>query len=169
MTGLADVHTQFANDADAEALYREAIALDRSLHGERHPDVARSLAGLANSLLFQGRFDEAEPLYRDALDIRVDALGDDHPLVAETSNNLASLYYFMGDKQAAEREYSETLRRYRHIFGDEHPETSSVINNLGRTRLELNRIAEAEPEALGIEGRTRPGTVSMTQLGQGGD
>src|SRR5205823_2231210 len=63
------------NRAEAEQLFREALAMDKKLHGAEHLDVARSLASLA-TLLESGRdHDAAEPLYREALDIRRKLLG----------------------------------------------------------------------------------------------
>ena len=51
--------------AAAEAAYREAVGIDRALGGE-HPNLVESLAGLAATLLAQGRAAEGEAPAREA-------------------------------------------------------------------------------------------------------
>jgi len=49
--------------AEAEALYRKALALARKVLGEEHPDTIAAHANLASALDQQGRFAEAQPLF----------------------------------------------------------------------------------------------------------
>src|SRR5262249_9640351 len=54
--------------ADAEALYREALATYQRLYPKQdHPDLALSLTNLAALLHLQGKYADAEPLFREAL------------------------------------------------------------------------------------------------------
>jgi tetratricopeptide (TPR) repeat protein len=54
--------------ADAETLYREALAMRRRLYPKQdHPDLAASLNNLANVLKDQGKHAGAEAVYRAAL------------------------------------------------------------------------------------------------------
>ena len=43
-------------------MHREALAMQRKLLGNEHPDVADSLDGLANVLQAQGKLAEAETM-----------------------------------------------------------------------------------------------------------
>ena len=69
--------------AEAEPLYKRALAIGEKALGPDHPDVAQSLNNLASCTTHQGRYAEAEPLYKRALAIREKALGPDHPDVGQ--------------------------------------------------------------------------------------
>ena len=53
--------------AEAETRYREALAMQRKLLGNEHPDVANSRDDLVELLLRERKFDEAEQLFDDLL------------------------------------------------------------------------------------------------------
>ena len=78
--------------AEAEPLYKRALAIREKALGPDHPDVALSLNNLAFLYDKQGRYADAEPLYKRSLAISEKALGPDHPDVATSLNNLAALY-----------------------------------------------------------------------------
>ena len=65
--------------AEAEPLYRRALAIDEASYGPDHPQVARDLNNLAGLLKAKNRIDEAEPLFRRALAIFEASFGPDHP------------------------------------------------------------------------------------------
>jgi tetratricopeptide (TPR) repeat protein len=66
------------NYTAAEPLFKEALAINKKVLGENHPDYAMSLNNLA--LLYQamGNYTAAEPLYKEALAIRKKVLGENH-------------------------------------------------------------------------------------------
>ena len=80
-----------ARYAEAEPLYRRALAIREAALGPDHPGTATSLYNLAVLLLAKARYAEAEPLYRRALAIDEKAYGPDHPKVAMDMRNLAEL------------------------------------------------------------------------------
>ena len=65
----------WADYAQAEPLYREALALRQTALPAGHPDIATSLNNLAVLFYTTGRFDEAAPLFLEAIQI----LGPEHP------------------------------------------------------------------------------------------
>ena len=65
--------------AEAEPLFRRALAIDEKSFGPDHPDVAIVLNNLARLLRTTNRLAEAEPLMRRALAIDEKSLGPDHP------------------------------------------------------------------------------------------
>src|SRR5262249_6868278 len=75
--------------AEAEPLFRTALAIYLKALGEGHPDTAASYNTLALDLYYQRRYAEAEPLHRRGLAIRLKALGEGHPDTARSYNNLA--------------------------------------------------------------------------------
>ena len=77
--------------AEAEPLYKRALAISEKALGPEHPDVAIRLNNLAVLYWAQGRYAEAEPLLKRALAIREKALGLDHPDTKATRRNLQML------------------------------------------------------------------------------
>jgi CHAT domain-containing protein len=73
---------------EAEALYRQALAVRLKALGEGHPQVGQSYNNLAFVLRDRGKLPEAEALYRQALAVRLKALGEDHPDTAASYRNL---------------------------------------------------------------------------------
>jgi len=55
--------------AEAEPLYKKALAIRKNTFGPAHPDVGASLNNLAVLYSIQGRYADAEPLYERALAI----------------------------------------------------------------------------------------------------
>jgi len=77
--------------AEAEALYQQALEIDRATIGEAHPDYAIDLNNLAGVLSDQGKFAEAEPLYQQAIAILETSLGPDHPNTIKVKANYAAM------------------------------------------------------------------------------
>ena len=77
--------------AEAEPLYRRALAIREEKLGDDHPDVAQSLNNLALLLKTQGKLAEAEPLSRRALDIFEQKLGAGHPNTQTVRENYQAL------------------------------------------------------------------------------
>jgi tetratricopeptide (TPR) repeat protein len=88
--------------AEAELLFRQALAICRKVLGEEHPLTAQGYNNLAFNLNQQGKYVEAEPLYRKALAIRVKALGAEHPFTAASYTNLGSSLLLQGRYAEAE-------------------------------------------------------------------
>jgi tetratricopeptide (TPR) repeat protein len=69
-------------DAEAEALYGQAVTLLEKARGPEHPQVAMARLGRADFLTARGRPAEAEPDYQRALHGLEQAVGPNHPIVA---------------------------------------------------------------------------------------
>ena len=82
LNNLAGLYAHQGRYADAEPLYKRALAIREKALGPDHPDVAASLNNLAELYANQGRYADAEPLYKRSLAISEKALGPDHPDVA---------------------------------------------------------------------------------------
>jgi tetratricopeptide (TPR) repeat protein len=66
LNNLAGLYSGQGRQADAEPLYKRALAIRERALGPDHPDVAQSLNHLADLYSAQGRHAEAEPLYKRA-------------------------------------------------------------------------------------------------------
>jgi serine/threonine protein kinase len=87
---------------EAEALIRQALAIQLKALPEGHPEVAKSYINLANCLHYQGKVSEAEALYRQALAIQLKALPQNHPDFTESYYNLANCLQAQGKTDEAE-------------------------------------------------------------------
>ena len=76
---------------EAEPLYHEALAIDRKVLPDGHPDIATDLNNLALLLKAQGKYSEAEPLCRESLGIRKTVWPSGHPSTTAALSNLAEL------------------------------------------------------------------------------
>ncbi len=134
-----------AQYAQAEPLYKRALAIRENALGPDHPNVAISLNDLAVLYDTQGKFTEAEPLHKRALAIKEKALGPDHPNVATSLNNLAGLYYTQGKFHEAEPLYQRALAIDEKAYGPNHPEVATDLNNLAMLYKTQGKFHEAEP------------------------
>ncbi len=131
--------------AEAEPMYRRALAIDENSYGSDHPDVARDLNNLAGLLRATNRLAEAEPMYRRALAIDEKSYGPDHPNVAVRLNNLAGLLEATNRLAEAEPMYRRVVSIFEKSLGPDHPNVATALNNLAGLLRATNRLAEAEP------------------------
>ena len=154
LNNLALVVMTAGNHAEAESLYRDALAMNRRLYGESHPEVALSLGELGALYRNRGDLANAEARYREALAMQRDLLGDEHPEVARLTSSLAFTYHDKGDLEKALALAAEALQIQRKMLGEEHPNVGSTLAVLGRWQMEAGNIALAEDrlrEALVIQ------------------
>jgi tetratricopeptide (TPR) repeat protein len=71
--------------------YNYYAIICKQLLGSEHPDVAKSLNGLAWLYYTQGQYETAKPLYQRALAIYEKALGSEHLKLATFLENYALL------------------------------------------------------------------------------
>jgi predicted nucleic acid-binding protein len=115
--------------ADAEPLYKPALAIQERAHGPDDPGVAWELHNLASFYDNQGRYAEAEPLHKRALAIFEKALGPDHRVVAPVLTGLAELYNNQGRYADAEPLYKRALAIQERAHPD-HPFVAHLLNGL---------------------------------------
>jgi tetratricopeptide (TPR) repeat protein len=95
--------------AEAERLYRQALAIDDEHHDQTHPDTAITLSRLAAICKDDARLAEAESLLADALRIRERVHGPDHPWTAAVLVNLADVHDRQGRPHEAARAHERAL------------------------------------------------------------
>ncbi len=91
LDNLAELYRAQGRYAEAEPLYKRALAIFEKALGPEHPDVAINLDNLAGLYHAQGKYAEAEPLVKRALAIFEKVLGPEHPHVATGLENYAAL------------------------------------------------------------------------------
>ena len=149
---------------NAEGTLREAVAIRRSLLGNRHQDVAASLNNLAVAVGQQNRFREAIPLHQEALAVLRAAKGPEHPDVATGLNTLANAYAIVGDYGAADSLFRRALDQRVKLLGPHHPEVAWTHYSYADMLRLSGAYARAIPEAeavLAERGGALPDTHPM--------
>jgi eukaryotic-like serine/threonine-protein kinase len=112
------LQAQNGRDAEARAMFEEALSLNRKLLGPDSPKVANCLNHLALVALFAGR--EAESMLREALAIQKKHYGAEHWEMAWTFQNMSSVL----ERKGALREAAATRRQAvaldRKFYGEKH-------------------------------------------------
>jgi tetratricopeptide (TPR) repeat protein len=125
-------------------MLERALALDRRLLGERHPETSTTEANLAGLLLNSRRADAALRLANVALAAFEETLGPKNPRVGSVSLILAFCWRAKGDRGRAERFYRRALAIDEAAYGPDHPETLGDVKNLAEFLREIGKTAEAD-------------------------
>ncbi len=91
LAGLAAVRRGLGDDAAAEGLYRQALAIREMVHAPDHMVVVVTLEQLADTCAALRKFGEARALLERALAVRERTLGADHPTVRTLRERLTDL------------------------------------------------------------------------------
>ena len=127
--------------AEAEALFRRALAIDEKRWGPIDQHVFTDLINLGGLLQETNRLAEAEPLFRRALAL-AEGYGPGHEQ-ARALNSLGALLREMNRPAEAEALHRRALP-LTESFGYE-PHIASTLGNLAGLLQDANRLEEAEP------------------------
>ena len=131
--------------AEAEALYRQALAIRQASLGPDGAAVGSSLNNIAEVCRLTGRIEEAVPLYERAISIQSAVLGEESEPVAQAVNNLAIVRVDQGRFADAEILFRRALDARQRTLGGDHPKTASAISNLGGVLDVMGRPDRARP------------------------
>lgn len=143
LTNLAVALSRSGKEAEAEAHYREALALRKRSLPSHDYRTGNALASLGAMLSRSGQIEEGIGYSRQALESYQTSLGDNNPLTLRAKNDLASTLFLQGDAAAASELFTQLLRSSQDRLGREHPELVLPLNNLGRVLSEQCRFDEA--------------------------
>jgi eukaryotic-like serine/threonine-protein kinase len=130
--------------AEAEAEYREAVAVFRAAEGPQSLGAANTQLRVAEMVLARrGDTAQAEALIRSALTITRAAVGD-HPRTSWAMSSLAKLLASRGQLREAEQLALAGLEIQRRTFGPQHPNVADYANVLVAIYVRAGRLAEAE-------------------------
>lgn len=132
--GAADAKTRQALDEAVAQSTRDLEVAERSL-GPAHPEVARILAGMAQSLWGLEDYATAGPLADRALAIRLKAFGPESHEAASSFYQVAELRRANGDYAGAIRFHQRALAVWRRVLGPQSFEAASSLHYLGVLRL----------------------------------
>lgn len=172
---LGEVYEALGQYDQAETMYRAALSLRRSLHGNMHTNVADALDLLGHELTAcRGENEEGPALLREALMIRTNLLGCQHVQVAASLHHLGVISNLdKPDEQDALLERALVIRRQ--LLGNSHAQVAESLTALANSMTWQARQDEAEAyarEALAVlsrlaPGETAPQTVAFAQAALG--
>lgn len=144
LNNLAETYRAQRRYAEAEGIYRHALAVKEQVLGARHPEVAISLSNLAGLRYVLGDFAGAEHLFKRALAILEATLGANHLEAAKVLGNLAAVSYMQGRCIEAEALYRSALVIRENALGPYHPDVARTLINLATVCRALGRREEAD-------------------------
>ncbi|MEI7902822.1 MAG: tetratricopeptide repeat protein, partial [bacterium] len=130
--------------AEAEPLYRRALAVDEQSYGPDHPSVAKDLNAMAGLFYLTNRLAESEPLTRRALTINEQSRGPDHPDMVGALNSLASVLQATSRWKEAEPLLRRAVVIAEQSHAPDHPAVIASLNCLALLLQSTRRMAEAE-------------------------
>lgn len=136
---LRDGHPDRAADA-----YRRAVSLKIRHFGRSHPEVARSLIGLANAEFALGKFEEALRAQKKALRIRREKLGPDHWLVASVYNDIAATLEASGRFDEAAKMMRKDIHIHEKRLGSGHVRLGGMWLRYAKLLKKAGRLDDAE-------------------------
>jgi serine/threonine protein kinase len=142
---LANSHKGLGRYAEAESLYRGALASAERHWGPGHPRTAQVSYHLAD-LLFEhmDQLEEPERLYRRALEIQRRSLGDRHLDQIHGIHSLGHLLARTGRVDEAEALIRGGIDMLTSTFGPSHPRVGESYSQLGGAMLWGGRPEAAE-------------------------
>ena len=135
------------------SLAEQALAIQRELLGERHPDTAKSLSSLAGYINALGDPKRALELAEQALAIQCELLGERHPDTATVLHNMAGYLQSLGKMQQAYACAQRAFEINKQIFGPQHPSTLRTANLLSK----INRPGFRIPSGKKSQGKRKKG------------
>jgi serine/threonine-protein kinase len=129
----------------SEALYREALAIQRQAEGAGGPVVGKILVDQGRLEDVLGRYESAERLYRAGLEIERRSLGAGDPTYLYDLANLSEILHDAGKDREAEAVLRGVIGQQEKALGRDHPDLSFTLNNLALLLHTQGRYAEAEP------------------------
>jgi tetratricopeptide (TPR) repeat protein len=156
-----EILSYLERDAEADAAYRQAMAIAATLTGDADfvaAERARSLAGLATLAAFAGDAKRAEEGFAESVRLLDGVFGADHPRTISATISLGSASYQRGRRDAAREAWTRALALADKVYEPGGPQAGTLRNNLGLLLLEEGDLAAAEPllrESLASDRRHR--------------
>ena len=144
LSGLARVLQQTGRNAEAESLYRQALAAVEEADGSDSATVSVMLSELAWVLMREGRPAEAELMFRRAVAIREKMTGGDELQLAEALGGLADAVERQGRMEESVEINRRSLKILEEKAGPKDALTALKVRYIGSQLVELNRFDEAE-------------------------
>jgi len=144
LRSFSNVKSAKGDYAEAEALVRQALAIDLRYPGVRDRAIAEDLNLVGYVQYVAGNLRGADSSATAALEILRRLLPPDHPSLLEALGNLATLRAARGNFREAEPLAREVLEGRRRVYPKGHPDVAFAMGELAYALQGEERYAEAE-------------------------
>jgi tetratricopeptide (TPR) repeat protein len=131
-------------DAETKPVLVDALERSRRVLGEKHPQTAGLMTGLAVAYSNLNELDKAEEMAQHCVELRRSVLGDEHPLTTASILILARVYILKNEIDKAETLTSRALELTRNFRLENNPFLIWHYASLGWHNLELGRVTQAD-------------------------
>ena len=121
---LGVIENAAGRNVEAEAYFRQALALREQVQGDDALDIAVTLNGLGNALGALGREKEAEQVLKRAVSVIESKVGPNHPLVLKPLNNMLPFVGRQGRIEEADAILQRMTTLAEAVHGPNHPEAA---------------------------------------------
>jgi eukaryotic-like serine/threonine-protein kinase len=146
LTDMANSHFYAGHLDISNSLNQRALAMDRQLYGERHPNVAEDLLNLGAIQSEWGHYAEAERDDRQALDILQNFYGKDNPEAASVMTLVSRALISQGKISDAADMLRDALGVLERAYGKVHPRVASALGELGKVAMQQGKLDDAEAD-----------------------
>ncbi|CAM9735373.1 unnamed protein product [Scytosiphon promiscuus] len=129
---------------EADALFREVLAIEEEKLGPEHRDVADTLSNLGECALKSGRTKEATKFYERALEIEEKSFGAEQPVLGSTLHCLGLCAEQDGRAEEAQEYFRRSLAIEEKQMGEDHPHVAATLADLAASSLASGSTEEAE-------------------------
>ncbi len=141
---LGTLQMRRGDQAAAERLVRQSLAIREQTLGKTDPASLRTLANLASVLYLSGRTNDALAMYREAYEGFRLVQGPAHAETLGAANNLANVLSRVGRNDEAIELYKQALQNLVELHGEDHPDALGIAQNLAVELIRAGRFEEAE-------------------------
>lgn len=134
------------NHAEAEALYREAIRIWRSLGVKYEAHLAGTLMNLGAALSGDGKRPAGVKVYEEALALHRRSLGTKHHRTISNMNLLAGNFLMLADPGSAQTLFEEALPIERELYPNDI-QTARTLEGLANALMRTGKADVATPLA----------------------
>ncbi len=131
--------------AEAEQLYRQALAVREEVYGADDVTVAGTIEALSVTELAEGKLDASTKDAERAIHIFEQRLGADHPDVANALNDIGGAYHRAGDYARALATNLRALAVREKALGPDHPDVAQSLINCAIESKALGKWDIVEP------------------------
>lgn len=127
------------DQAEAERLYKRALAIVDRWFGSQPLAVGTTLHGLGSLYLQRGKFIDAEQHLKRAVEVDQRSLDPRDPRRARALMALGDVYFRLGQFVRAEPQYRRALEVLEQALGAEHRDIAEAVNGLAILSMALGR------------------------------
>lgn len=141
---LGKVYWDMGQNAQAEAMFRAALATRIKFFGDESEAASDVMYGLGEALNQQYKTEEAEYYLRRALAMRQKLFGEKSRKVAECYTAMGSTFWRRHQWPEAEAMLRKSLSIYRQLHDDDSPRLGDALLGLGAVLFSQGKHREAE-------------------------